>query len=205
VPAEGSRLASGSLTANRRSCRTYGERTFGRARCPKEAAMAAISWVEVGHEAQDERWGAPARRHLRVVPGGVPQHPRTGQRSAVLSPPARVLAASMRRRPSVGQLAWRWAVVLVLVGGLGAVAFEGLRGALAGRGAVASSLSSCPAGGASSLGAAPCAAYVVKPGDTAWSIAVRYDRGADPRPLADMLESEAGGGGLQPGETVLVP
>ena len=48
-------------------------------------------------------------------------------------------------------------------------------------------------------------AYVAVPGDTVWSIAVRYAHGADPRPLAERLEAELGGGVLQPGQRLSVP
>ena len=47
--------------------------------------------------------------------------------------------------------------------------------------------------------------YVARPGDTIWAIAVAYSRGGDPRPLVANLESEIGGGALQPGERLIVP
>ena len=47
--------------------------------------------------------------------------------------------------------------------------------------------------------------YVARPGDTIWSVAVRYDRGEDPRPLADLLEAQIGGAVLQPGQRLMVP
>jgi hypothetical protein len=43
------------------------------------------------------------------------------------------------------------------------------------------------------------------PGDTVWSIAVRFAHDGDPRPLADRLEAEMGGGVLQPGQRLAVP
>jgi hypothetical protein len=46
---------------------------------------------------------------------------------------------------------------------------------------------------------------VATPGDTVWSIAVRFAHGGDPRPLADRLEAEIGGGVLQPGQRLAVP
>ncbi|HEY1330697.1 MAG TPA: LysM peptidoglycan-binding domain-containing protein [Actinomycetota bacterium] len=51
-------------------------------------------------------------------------------------------------------------------------------------------------------------AYVVRPGDTVWSIAERASGpGADPRPLVDELISvnHLNGGEVQPGERLLVP
>ena len=47
--------------------------------------------------------------------------------------------------------------------------------------------------------------YVARPGDTIWAIAVRFSGGGDPRPLADALEAQIGGGVLQPGEQLTVP
>ena len=47
--------------------------------------------------------------------------------------------------------------------------------------------------------------YVVRPGDTLWSIAGRVHPGADPRPLAQALTSELGGADLRPGESLQLP
>lgn len=47
--------------------------------------------------------------------------------------------------------------------------------------------------------------YVVRPGDTLWSIATRVEPGADPRPLVDELQAELHGKVLQPGDTLVLP
>jgi hypothetical protein len=47
--------------------------------------------------------------------------------------------------------------------------------------------------------------YVVRPGDTLWSIAARVEPTADPRPLVDRLQAELGGNTLQPGDRLLLP
>ena len=49
--------------------------------------------------------------------------------------------------------------------------------------------------------------YVVRPGDTLWSIASRGTPGADPRPLVDAIEAanHLDPGSLVPGQTLLVP
>jgi len=49
------------------------------------------------------------------------------------------------------------------------------------------------------------AAYVVHPGDTLWSIAVRLDPTGDPRPLVAKLEAEVGGDNVVPGEQLVLP
>jgi hypothetical protein len=52
---------------------------------------------------------------------------------------------------------------------------------------------------------APHAAYIVQPGDTLWSIALRLDPSGDPRPLVQRLEQQVGGDTVQPGERVVLP
>lgn len=49
--------------------------------------------------------------------------------------------------------------------------------------------------------------YVVRPGDSLWSIASRIQRGSDPRELMDAIESanHVDPGALHPGQTLLVP
>jgi hypothetical protein len=46
---------------------------------------------------------------------------------------------------------------------------------------------------------------VVQPGDTLWSIALRFDPDADPRPVVDELSAARGGAPLVPGETIRWP
>ena len=48
-------------------------------------------------------------------------------------------------------------------------------------------------------------AYVVRPGDTLWSIASRLEPGRDPRPLVDRLSSQVRGGRLLAGSVLVVP
>jgi len=64
----------------------------------------------------------------------------------------------------------------------------------------------CRAGGALAGPGTGCEhVYVARPGDTIWSVAVRYGGGGDPRPLVDQLEAEIGGGVLQPGQQLVLP
>lgn len=64
------------------------------------------------------------------------------------------------------------------------------------------------AAGAGTPGAAvPIGArvWIVRPGDTLWSIATRLDPNGDVRPLVDRLAAEVGGAGIQPGEAIPLP
>jgi len=47
--------------------------------------------------------------------------------------------------------------------------------------------------------------YVVRPGDTLWSIAARFDRGGSPRPMAEALARETGSQVVVPGERIPIP
>ena len=49
-------------------------------------------------------------------------------------------------------------------------------------------------------GASQAPVYVVRAGDTLWSIARAVRPGADPRPIVDALSARVPGGVLQPGE-----
>ena len=49
------------------------------------------------------------------------------------------------------------------------------------------------------------AGYVVRPGDTLWSIAERLDPSGDPRPVVAQLAAEVGSDTVVPGEHVVLP
>ncbi len=61
--------------------------------------------------------------------------------------------------------------------------------------------------GAVSAGSAlrPGSEYVVRPGDSLWSIASRMDPSGDPRPVVAELASEVGGDAVSPGERLHLP
>ena len=52
---------------------------------------------------------------------------------------------------------------------------------------------------------APHTSYVVRPGDTLWSIAARLDPTGDPRPVVAKLEAQVGGDTVVPGERIVLP
>jgi hypothetical protein len=103
---------------------------------------------------------------------------------------------------------WRRAIALSLIVGLATMAWVATGRFVSAAGAQAPQSQQCPSGGVPREGrsAGSCGqVYVARPGDTIWSIAVAYSRGGDPRPLVANLESEIGGGVLQPGERLVVP
>jgi len=124
-------------------------------------------------------------------------------------PPAAVGAAAGRLRPykpTRARLFWRWGPTLLLAAASGAVVIGAgtvMQRALAGAAPLRPGLRECASGQVGKDGCGQL--YVVRPGDTIWSVAVRYDQGGDPRQLMDQLEGEIGGGALQPGEQLIVP
>ena len=54
---------------------------------------------------------------------------------------------------------------------------------------------------------ADAASYVVKPGDTLWSIATRFRPGSDPRLVVDRIAgaNDLDAGALVPGQRVTIP
>jgi LysM repeat protein len=61
--------------------------------------------------------------------------------------------------------------------------------------------------GSEGAGLASRSSYVVREGDTLWSIAQRVAPGEDPRPLVDAITVANGvdAGAIVPGQTLLVP
>jgi hypothetical protein len=47
--------------------------------------------------------------------------------------------------------------------------------------------------------------WVVRPGDTLWTIATAIEPGADVRPLVDRLTTETGSAAIYPGERIPLP
>jgi Tfp pilus assembly protein FimV len=52
---------------------------------------------------------------------------------------------------------------------------------------------------------APHSLYIVRPGDTLWSIAERLDPRGDPRPVMAELSAQAGSDTVRPGEHLILP
>ena len=144
----------------------------------------------------------PARR---ARPGVGPYRPLPNTQTSEADPrcrparPTRVGCSSERRTTRRGAAVRRRRVLLgsVAAGLLVALAlpWSGTGGqTLATPGAAL-------AGGA----VAPDATYVIQPGDTLWSLAVRLDPTGDPRPLVARLAAQVGGDTAVPGEHVILP
>jgi hypothetical protein len=146
-------------------------------------SRSAAAWRSTG---QSPLPGCPApvlpasgRPHLTLVRDTPKRAPQPRSRSD---------AASRRRNVFL----WRRMLVVVLIAGLGAAALA--------------------AGGwlVQAAGAQPSRSpvehvYVAQPGDTIWGIAVKFSGSGDPRPLAEELGTQIGGGVLQPGEQLTIP
>lgn len=122
------------------------------------------------------------------------------------------LTLGPRRAPAARRPACRYHPAVyrrrrVLTGGvlllLVAAALILVQSALAGAGGGPLTATGAAAGG--SLEPAAASVWVVRPGDTLWSIAHQLEPGGDVRPLVDRLAAETGGADLYPGEQIPLP
>jgi hypothetical protein len=166
--------------------------------------MVALKWDRVDQMDEFdevERVGSRPRLYVSSDAARLPDR----------TPGGRVYGHREQRR---WKFALRRAVAVLVIATLGALIWSAAQRLVAvastGGGAVRFCATAAPAVGATAAagpaGAPSCPqAYVATEGDTVWSIAVRFARGTDPRPLADRLEAEIGGGTLQPGQRLAVP
>ena len=166
--------------------------------------MVALRWCEEDEEEQQQELAGRL-----TVAGATPsgREPRLLQLAPreVAYPSGRASSVVRRRQRT---FFWRRVIVVSVIAGLGAMAWLATGRLVSAAGAQAPQSPRCVAGGLPGAGqaAGSCGqVYVARPGDTIWSIAVAYSRGGDPRPLVANLESEIGGGALQPGERLIVP
>lgn len=125
--------------------------------------------------AMPDATSVPGSRRLHLVP-------EVGRAYA----PAHVLPGTYRRRQALaaGFVATAMAVATMVLGALS----DGAR-------SVGEPALRMPAG----------TPYVVQPGDTLWSIAVRLDPNDDPRPMVDRLAADHGGALLRVGDDLWLP
>jgi hypothetical protein len=166
--------------------------------------MVALRWCEDDREEQQEELvgrltvagGSPLEREPLPFQPAPREVPHPGGKSGSVA----------RRRPRT--FFWRRVLVVSLIAGLGGMVWLATGRLVSAAGAQAPQSQLCMSGvlPAEGSSAGSCGqAYVARPGDTIWAIAVAYSRGGDPRPLVANLESEIGGGALQPGERLIVP
>jgi hypothetical protein len=141
---------------------------------------------------------APARPAHRPVaaPGPLPQSETDRRRHQVRPTRAGCVVDGRKARPSVAVRRRRVLLGTVATGLLVALAlpWSGTGGSLA-----------TPGPALAGEPVAAHASYVVQPGDTLWSIAVRLDPTGDPRPVVAELEAEAGSPNVVPGEQLVLP
>ena len=153
----------------------------GADRPDEEGAHMAIAAISQFPVVEPLDLGVPPGRHLRLVApdlAGDPREPAPVARRPVHR--ARPVSRSVRRRRTV--------VGAVVVGLFGLLALPA--GALGGHAPAPSTLATTDHG----------ARYVVRPGDTLWSIATRLDPSGDPRVLVSRLSAQLGTDTVVPGE-----
>jgi nucleoid-associated protein YgaU len=152
--------------------------------------MAAVVVVPSRHPRPARRVVVvPARPPLQLIPGG---RRAARQYAADRRPAHRLHPAVYRRRRLGAALA---VITLVLAAYL---ALSGFRLLATDAGAMASSSSAVAGSVASST------TYLVRPGDTLWSIARSLKPSGDVRPLVDQLADRAGPGPLVAGRSLRV-
>ena len=138
----------------------------------------------------EERYGP-----LRALPAGAVPATGVGPRRPVCQltlVPVRPTAAVLLRRRIV-------AAGLLVATAMGA--WIGLQAALGRIGGGPLATTGAPGG----LQPAATRVWVVRPGDTLWSIAEAVDPGGDVRPLVDRLAAQVRSTALFPGETIVIP
>ncbi len=166
--------------------------------------MVALRWCEEDEEEQQQELedrltvagGGPSGRERRLLQLAPREVPCPGGRAGSV----------VRRRQRT--FFWRRVIAVSVIAGLGAMVWLATGRLVSAAGAQAPQSQRCLSGGlpGEAQTAGSCGqVYVARPGDTIWAIAVAYSRGGDPRPLVANLESEIGGGALQPGERLVVP
>ena len=125
-----------------------------------------------------------------VAPLGAPE---TGCRDPRGAPKLCQPSRAVLRRRRVVALG---ALVLLLMG-----LWFGLQAALGRIGGSPLAIADAPGG----LQPAASRTWIVRPGDTLWSIAEAVDPKGDVRPLVDRLAAELGGTALYPGESIGIP
>ena len=124
--------------------------------------------------------------------------------TAITIPLAPTVAPRVRHRRFEPEVYWRRRAMVLLFVVVGATGAHAALDALGGGPLTAAE---APSVAVIDLDTQPVAraTYVVRSGDTLWSIARRIQPTGDVRPLVDQLAAERDGRPLQPGERITVP
>jgi hypothetical protein len=131
----------------------------------------------------------------------IPAYAPATEPGASERPEAHPVARRVTLRPRPAVLRRRRAVALLLVGTLLIGCWLGLQAALGRIGGGPLATTGAPGGPRPAAGRI----WIVRSGDTLWSIAEAADPGRDVRPLVDRLAATIGSTELYPGEAVAFP
>ncbi|MGP0004868.1 MAG: LysM peptidoglycan-binding domain-containing protein [Acidimicrobiales bacterium] len=185
-PALRRRAAAGSPSAGARALRSAAEA----GRCLTDGSTALALPL-------------PLPVELLPEPGHVLRPQRRVQHSRALSPARREDDARVAARARGRAVAVKPRGLRRLLPGVATLA--ALAGIWAGAGMLSSSQARPLAVLPGSVKVPGGYSYVVRPGDTLWSIATRLDPGGDPRALVTELSAQVPGGTLQPGSRLRLP
>ena len=164
------------------------------------SAVSAEVRIDAG-DRTDELAGGRTSCGGRAQPvGAVAARTRAGSKRAVgqaVAPPGVRIGVDVgqrRARRAAVQRGRRGVVLAILTAGL-----------VCGLSLPLSALGGSSGARYAGLDVSRAAVYVVRPGDTLWSIALRFDRGGDPRPLAEAIAKETGSAVVVPGEHIAIP
>jgi hypothetical protein len=131
----------------------------------------------------------------------VPVYAPAAERAPSVWPDGPPVVRRATHRPSPAVLRRRRAAAVVLAGTLLIGSWLGLQAALGRIGGGPLATTGAPGGPRPVAGRV----WIVRPGDTLWSIAEAAHPGSDVRPLVDRLAAAIGSTELFPGETIVLP
>jgi hypothetical protein len=131
----------------------------------------------------------------------IPAYAPAPEPGASIQPYSHPVVRRAAHRPSPAVLRRRRAVSVMVVATLLIGCWLGLQAALGRIGGGPLATTGAPGGPRPAAGRV----WIVRPGDTLWSIAEAAHPGSDVRPLVDRLAAAVGSSHLYPGEAVVLP
>jgi hypothetical protein len=136
-----------------------------------------------------------------AVLADIPAYAPAPEPGAAVQPHSHPVVRRAAHRPSPAVLRRRRVVAVIVLATLLLGCWLGLQAALGRIGGGPLATTGAPGG----LQPAAGRVWIVRPGDTLWSIAEAADPGSDVRPLVDRLAATLGSTELYPGEAVALP